>query len=64
MLLMTCQVTIILEEPQPGTTILKLEHTGIPEEDRFGNSGVLEQARSGWQAQIFQRIKAVFGYGI
>ncbi|KAK9822585.1 hypothetical protein WJX74_007697 [Apatococcus lobatus] len=58
------KVTINLEEPQPGTTVLKLEHTGIPEEDQFGNSGTVEQARSGWQQQIFYRIRAVFGYGL
>jgi len=58
------QVHIVLEEPSQGTTILKLTHTGIPEEDSFGNGNVLETTTSGWKQQIFHKIRAVFGYGL
>jgi len=58
------KVHIVLEEPSQGTTILKLTHTGIPEEDSFGNGNVLETTTSGWKQQIFHKIRAVFGYGL
>ena len=58
------QVVIRLEEPSPGTTVLHLEQTGIPDEDKFENSDVLETTSNGWKQQIFQRIRAVFGYGL
>ena len=58
------QVHIILEEPEEGTTILKIKHTQIPEEDSFGNSDVLQTTTSGWKTQIFHKIRAVFGYGL
>lgn len=58
------QVEISLEEPEPGTTILTLEHSSIPEEDQFGNEDVYETTAAGWKQQIFHRIRAVFGYGL
>lgn len=58
------KVHLTLEEPSQGTTILKLSHTGIPEEDSFGNGDVLETTTSGWKQQIFHKIRAVFGYGL
>eukprot|EP00271_Cylindrocystis_brebissonii_P005175 TRINITY_DN17127_c0_g1_i1.p1 TRINITY_DN17127_c0_g1~~TRINITY_DN17127_c0_g1_i1.p1 ORF type:complete len:366 (+),score=79.83 TRINITY_DN17127_c0_g1_i1:180-1277(+) len=57
-------VEIQLEEPEIGTTLLKLNHTHVPEEDGFGNATVLESTERGWRDLIFQRIKAVFGYGL
>ena len=61
----TCaQVVITLEEPDEGTTTLKLVQRGVPKEDRFGNGDVVESTAHGWRQQIFQRIRAVFGYGV
>lgn len=57
-------VCITLEEPEEGTTILKLTQTNIPEEDRYGNSTVYETTERGWRDLIFHKIRAVFGYGI
>jgi len=48
-------VTLLLEE-KDGKTILKLEQSGVPNDDR-------ERAERGWQTNFFQRIKGVFGYG-
>ena len=58
------QVSIHLEEPEEGTTILTLKHSQIPEEDSFGNSDVLQTTTAGWKLQIFHKIRAVFGYGL
>ena len=58
------QVSIELEEPEAGTVILKLHHTGVPHEDKYGNSDVEATTRHGWQNLILHRIKAVFGYGL
>ena len=58
------QVDIKLEAPEQGTTVLTLHHTGIPHEDKFGNSDVEGTTRNGWQQLILHRIKAVFGYGL
>ncbi len=57
------QVVITLESPEVGTTVLKLNQTGIPEEDAFGQA-VMEHTESGWKGQIFTRIRQVFGYGV
>ncbi|CAB4293959.1 unnamed protein product [Prunus armeniaca] len=59
-----CQVRLKLEEPEPGLTIVKLTHSDIPEEDRYGNATVVENTERGWRDLIFQRIRAVFGFGI
>ena len=58
------QVVINLEEAEQGTTVLRLHHTGIPHEDKYGNSDVEGTTRHGWQNLILHRIKAVFGYGL
>ena len=60
------QVTMNLEEPDKGTTVLKLQQTGIPEYDRFGNEmrEVERQVEEGWKAQILHRLRAVFGFGM
>ncbi|CAL2229195.1 unnamed protein product [Prunus armeniaca] len=57
-------VRLKLEEPEPGLTIVKLTHSDIPEEDRYGNATVVENTERGWRDLIFQRIRAVFGFGI
>ena len=62
-ILLSWQVTITLESPEVGTTILKLNQTGIPVEDAFGQA-VFEHTEKGWKGQIFTRIRQVFGYGI
>ena len=62
----TLQVTITLEEPEAGTTMLVLTQTGIPTVDRFGHEvrDADQAAEQGWKQQILQRIRAVFGYGM
>ncbi|CAB4263239.1 unnamed protein product [Prunus armeniaca] len=57
-----CQVRLKLEEPEPGLTIVKLTHSDIPEEDRYGNATVVENTERGWRDLIFQRIRAVFWF--
>jgi hypothetical protein len=58
------QVEIELSEPEPGNTVLQLKHTGLPEADKYGHGDVQEQVEQGWRGQIFNRIRAVFGYGV
>jgi hypothetical protein len=58
------QVEILLSEPEPGNTILKLRQTGLPEMDKFGNGDIQDQVERGWRDQVFGRIRAVFGYGV
>ncbi|KAG9134974.1 hypothetical protein Leryth_001256 [Lithospermum erythrorhizon] len=55
---------VVIDEPETGVTIIKLTHTDVPEEDRLGNSTVVENTERGWRDLIFQRIRAVFGFGI
>ncbi|PON56324.1 Activator of Hsp90 ATPase [Trema orientale] len=57
-------VRLTLDEPEPGLTVVKLTHTDIPEEDRYGNATVVENTERGWRDLIFHKIRAVFGFGI
>ncbi|KAF7804159.1 activator of 90 kDa heat shock protein ATPase-like protein [Senna tora] len=57
-------VRLVLEEPEPGITVVKLTQTDVPEEDRYGNATVVENTERGWRDLIFQRIRAVFGFGL
>ncbi|KAG2686914.1 hypothetical protein I3760_09G028400 [Carya illinoinensis] len=57
-------VKLSLDEPQPGVTVVKLTHADIPEEDRYGNATVVENTERGWRDLIFNKIRAVFGFGI
>ncbi|XP_009771571.1 uncharacterized protein [Nicotiana sylvestris] len=57
-------VQITFEEPGSGVTVVKLTHTDVPEEDRYGNATVVENTERGWRDFIFHRIRAVFGFGI
>ncbi|WOH00134.1 hypothetical protein DCAR_0519492 [Daucus carota subsp. sativus] len=57
-------VRLTLEEPEPGTTVVSLTQTDVPEEDRYGNSTVVENTERGWKDLIFNKIRAVFGFGI
>ncbi|KAK7278811.1 hypothetical protein RJT34_23849 [Clitoria ternatea] len=57
-------VRIVFEEPEAGVTVLKLTHSDVPAEDRFGNATVVENTERGWRDLIFQRIRAVFGFGM
>lgn len=34
-LLLFLQVRLVLEEPEPGVTVVKLTQTDVPDEDRF-----------------------------
>ncbi|KAJ9543791.1 hypothetical protein OSB04_023498 [Centaurea solstitialis] len=58
------QVRLVLEEPEPGVTVVKLTQTDVPEEDRYGNSTVVENTERGWRDLIFHKIRAVFGFGV
>ncbi|RDX67701.1 Activator of 90 kDa heat shock protein ATPase-like 1, partial [Mucuna pruriens] len=57
-------VRLVFEEPEPGVTVVKLTHSDVPEEDKYGNATVVENTERGWRDLIFQRIRAVFGFGI
>ncbi|XAR68611.1 hypothetical protein NMG60_11003798 [Bertholletia excelsa] len=57
-------VRLSFEEPEPGVTVVKLTHTDVPEEDRYGNATVVENTERGWRDLIFHKIRAVFGFGI
>ncbi|KAK9664616.1 hypothetical protein RND81_14G056400 [Saponaria officinalis] len=57
-------VKLTFEEPEPGLTVVKLVQTGVPEEDRYGNETVVENTERGWRDLIFQRIRAIFGFGL
>lgn len=57
-------VKLTLDEPEPGLTVVKLTHTDVPEEDRYGNATVVENTERGWRDLIFNKIRAVFGFGI
>ncbi|KAK9123123.1 hypothetical protein Sjap_012725 [Stephania japonica] len=57
-------VRIAMDEPESGVTVVKLTQTGVPEEDRYGNSTVVENTERGWRDLIFNKIRAVFGFGI
>ncbi|XP_028777524.1 activator of 90 kDa heat shock protein ATPase homolog [Neltuma alba] len=57
-------VRLVFEEPEPGVTVIKLTHTDVPIEDRYGNATVVENTERGWRDLIFQRIKTVFGFGM
>ncbi|XP_047338395.1 activator of 90 kDa heat shock protein ATPase homolog [Impatiens glandulifera] len=57
-------VRLTLEEPEPGLTIVNLIHTDVPEEDRYGNSTVVENTERGWRDLILLKIRSVFGFGL
>ncbi|XWS43257.1 hypothetical protein CRYUN_Cryun16bG0087400 [Craigia yunnanensis] len=57
-------VRLVFDEPEPGVTLIKLTHTDVPEEDRYGNATVVENTERGWRDLIFNKIRAVFGFGI
>ncbi|KAL5995424.1 hypothetical protein ACLOJK_025484 [Asimina triloba] len=57
-------VKLTFEEPEAGVTIIRLIQTDVPEEDRYGNATVVENTERGWKELIFNKIRAVFGFGI
>ncbi|KAL3534148.1 hypothetical protein ACH5RR_002609 [Cinchona calisaya] len=57
-------VRLTFDEPEPGVTVVKLVHSDVPEEDRYGNATVVENTERGWRDLIFHRIRAIFGFGI
>ncbi|XP_052176022.1 uncharacterized protein LOC127790517 [Diospyros lotus] len=57
-------VRLAFDEPEPGITVVKLTHTDVPEEDRYGNATVVENTERGWRDLIFHKIRAVFGFGL
>ncbi|CAK9148442.1 unnamed protein product [Ilex paraguariensis] len=64
MLKVRMDVRLTLDEPEPGVTSIKLTHTDVPEEDRYGNATVVDNTERGWRDLIFNKIRAVFGFGI
>ncbi len=56
-------MVLTFESPEAGTTVLKLSHTDIPDEDKFGQP-VIDTTEKGWRVQILTRIRSVFGYGV
>lgn len=58
------KVVITIEEMEPGDTHVRLEQTGLPEADKFGNEDVYDNTQRGWKENVFGRIRSVFGYGI
>ncbi|KAH1039164.1 hypothetical protein J1N35_040907 [Gossypium stocksii] len=57
-------VRLVFNEPEPGVTVIKLTHSDVPEEDRYGNATLVENTERGWRDLIFNKIRAVFGFGI
>ncbi|KAL3677979.1 hypothetical protein R1sor_020935 [Riccia sorocarpa] len=57
-------VQLKFEEPETGVTVVRLLHTDVPQEDRYGNATVVENTERGWRDLIFHKIRAVFGYGL
>ncbi|KAL5545441.1 hypothetical protein UlMin_005128 [Ulmus minor] len=57
-------VRLTLDEPEPGLTVVNLTHTDVPDEDRYGNSTVVENTERGWRDLIFHKIRGVFGFGL
>mmetsp|Transcript_2587 Transcript_2587/g.3038 ORF Transcript_2587/g.3038 Transcript_2587/m.3038 type:complete len:144 (+) Transcript_2587:27-458(+) len=55
-------VTITLSEGKRGVTKLKLDQTGIPLADKFGNPDVPEKVKSGWERFFWDRIHKMMGY--
>ncbi|KAJ6864568.1 hypothetical protein NC651_035198 [Populus alba x Populus x berolinensis] len=58
------KVRITFDEPEPRVTVVKVMHTDIPEEDRYGNATVVENTERGWRDLILNKIRAVFGFGV
>lgn len=58
------RVEVDIEEASKGDVRLKLQQSGIPSSDRYGNHDVQGTTLHGWRAQVFQRIRQVFGYGM
>lgn len=57
-------VTITLDSPEYGETVLKLVQTGVPQEDKFGNDGVPARVSDGWRNHFWERISKVCGFEI
>lgn len=57
-------VKISISESDRGNTRVSLVHSGVPDEDKHGNSNVYEQTERGWRENIFHRIRTTFGYGV
>ncbi|KAJ4979664.1 hypothetical protein NE237_010444 [Protea cynaroides] len=57
-------VCLTFDETESGVTIVKLTQTDIPDEDRYGNSTVVENTERGWRDLIFPKIRALFGFGV
>ena len=54
---------IKFESVQEGTSTVRIIHTKIPSEDKFGNADVLRTTERGWRENVLRKIRLVFGYG-
>ncbi|XP_042513680.1 activator of 90 kDa heat shock protein ATPase homolog [Macadamia integrifolia] len=57
-------VRLVFDDSQSGVTTVKLTQIDIPEEDRYGNSTVVENTEKGWRDLIFNKIRALFRFGV
>lgn len=58
------QVVIDMSEPEHGNTVVNITQTEVPLIDKFGNEDTVDVTERGWQSQVLQRIRQVFGYGV
>ncbi|GLC34612.1 hypothetical protein PLESTB_001242500 [Pleodorina starrii] len=58
------KVVIDISEPEHGNTVVQILQTEVPPADKFGNEDTADVTERGWQSQVLQRIRQVFGYGV
>ena len=58
------RLSVICVDFFSGVTELTLLQTGVPNKDQYGNPGVLESTKQGWNENIFTKLKKVLGYMI
>jgi len=55
-------VDITLSSPSRDECKVVFQQSGIPESDRFGNSGVPAKVRDGWESKIWTRMSKLMGF--
>jgi len=55
-------VTINIDMPSYGITVLKLEQVNVPVHDKYRNRDVPQKVKKGWKTNFFGRIHKVCGY--
>ena len=56
------KVVIELTEPDEAIVRLELTHTGVPEDDKYGNHDIPDRVKAGWEDKWFGGIHKVMGY--